>query len=380
MFKKYLSWLVIWIILTSCSTKEIVPERFHPRNDHEAYLHSLKQAGLNTTALGKDWVAVSKKPFEQEIDIKLPYQEAFVISDLKPDAHGYRFEAKKGQKILIDISIITADTTKLFADLFRVESDSLRAYKQVASADSTLILAFEPRRHAEYILRLQPELLRGGQFTITVETIPTLDFPVAGKDKNAIQSVFGDPRDGGKREHHGVDIFAKRHTPIIAPVDGRVRFVGTRGIGGEVVWLRDIKRGNSLYFAHLEEFRVKQYDRVKVGDTLGTVGNSGNARTTAPHLHFGIYRNGPVDPYPYIVAEHERAGIYEPDTSLLGKKVQFTNQVFLLNQMDKNTLITDTLQSDEEVEIVAVNHNYIRLKKAGGTFGFLTKNQVPQLN
>ncbi len=376
MLKRIGLWLSIAIGLGSCSIDEIVPERFYPRNDHEAYLHALKQAGLDATALGKEWVAASKRPFEEEINVKIPYQEAFIVSDLEPDAHGYRFEAKKGQKILVDISMITVDTTRLFVDLFRVESDSLSVYKHVASADSTLKLGFEPRKHADYILRLQPELLRGGQFTITIETIPTLDFPVIGKDENAIQSIFGDPRDGGKREHHGVDIFAKRHTPVIAPVDGSVRFVGTRGIGGEVVWLRDTKRGNSLYFAHLEEFRVKKYDKVKVGDTLGTVGNSGNARTTAPHLHFGIYKNGPIDPYPYIVAEHERVEVFEPDTALLGKKLRFTNRMVIYQEMDIKTLAVDTLQNNQEVEIVAVNHNYVRVEKPRNGSGFLTKSQV----
>lgn len=249
-------------------------------------------------------------------------------------------------------------------------------YKQVASADSTLQLGFEPRRDAEYILRLQPELLRGGQFTITIETVPTLEFPVAGKNKAAIQSVFGDPRDGGKREHHGVDIFAKRHTPVIAPVEARVRFVGTRGIGGEVVWLRDSKRGSSLYFAHLQEFKVKRGDKVLPGDTIGTVGNSGNARTTAPHLHFGIYRNGSVDPYPFIVPEFQRATHFEPDTILLGKSVQLDREKILKGAMTKTAALLDTLQALEEILIIAVNHDYVRVEKLDGTFGFLEKGEV----
>lgn len=368
--------LVAFTALLGCSSEEIVPERFYPRNDHEAYWHSLKQANLLSTALGKEWVKAKDRPFEEEIEVQLPYQEGFMISDLKPDAHGYRFKAKRGQKVLVDVSLISADTTRVFIDLFRVESDSLSIYKQVASADSTLQLGFEPRRTAEYILRLQPELLRGGQFTITIETVPTLDFPVAGKNKTAIQSVFGDPRDGGKREHHGVDIFARRHTPIIAPVEARVRFVGTRGIGGEVVWLRDMKRGTSLYFAHLQEFKVKRGDKVQPGDTIGTVGNSGNARTTAPHLHFGIYKNGPVDPYPFIVPDHKRAELFSPDTALIGKNLTLEKSLLLKSKMSKSSSPIDTLKVDQTIQIVAVNHNYVRVEKPDGTFGFLEKVEI----
>ncbi|MEM6524198.1 MAG: M23 family metallopeptidase [Bacteroidota bacterium] len=374
--KHLVLWLILLALISACSTEEIVPERFYPRNDHEAYWYSLKQANLLTTALGKEWLAAKERPFEEEIEVKLPYQEGFIISDLKPDAHGYRFEAKRGQKILVDIGLISEDTTKVFVDLFRVESDSLGLYKQVASADSTLQLGFEPRRNAEYILRLQPELLRGGQFTITIETVPTLEFPVVGKNKTAILSVFGDPRDGGKRIHHGVDIFAKRHTPIIAPVEARVRFVGTRGIGGEVIWLRDSKRGSSLYFAHLQDFKVKRGDKVQPGDTIGTVGNSGNARTTPPHLHFGIYKNGPVDPYPFIVPEYDRPDPFFPDTTLLGKTITIASSKFLKSAMSKNATPLDTLMLEDEIQIVAVNHDYVRVEKRDGAFGFLDKDEV----
>ncbi|MEQ9022655.1 MAG: M23 family metallopeptidase, partial [Pseudomonadales bacterium] len=166
--------------------------------------------------------------------------------------------------------------------------------------------------------------------------MPTLDFPVAGKDKRAIQSVFGDPRDGGRREHHGVDIFASRHTPILAPTKAEVRFVGVRGLGGKVVWLFDRERGTNLYFAHLQEQKVKRYQMVNPGDTIGTVGNTGNARYTPPHLHFGIYRNGPIDPYAFIVPEYARPKPIIPDTILLGKKIELTNDLILKSAMNFN--------------------------------------------
>jgi hypothetical protein len=69
-----------------------------------------------------------------------------------------------------------------------------------------------------------------------------------------------------------------------------------------VVFLADPERGHSLYYAHLDRQTVAAGQRVRAGDTVGFVGNTGNARTTAPHLHFGVYRagEGAVDPFPYV--------------------------------------------------------------------------------
>jgi murein DD-endopeptidase MepM/ murein hydrolase activator NlpD len=373
---KFLSLVVVFIVLASCSKKEIVPQRFYPRNDHEAYWYSLKQVNLLNTALGEDWIKASEKPFKNQIKVALPYQEVFAISDLKPDALGYRFDVKRGQRVIVDLDIIVQDTTRVFVDLFRVDNDSLDLFTQVASADSSFQLAFEPRTDGSYLLRLQPELLRGGDFTITIENVPSLKFPVAGKNKRAIQSFFGDPRDGGRRDHHGVDIFAKRHTPIIAPVEAEVRFVGTRGLGGKVVWLFDRKSGNNLYFAHLQEQTVSRYQKVVPGDTIGTVGNTGNARYTPPHLHFGIYRNGPIDPYNFIVPEFPKAGNFEPDTTLLGKQVVLSKDVLLKTEMKRDANNLDTLNANDQVEIVAVNHRYVRIKTEDGSPAFLRKMDV----
>jgi murein DD-endopeptidase MepM/ murein hydrolase activator NlpD len=118
----------------------------------------------------------------------------------------------------------------------------------------------------------------------------------------AVRSYFRDPRDAGRREHHGVDIFAPRDTPVVAAASGFVSSVGTNRLGGNVVWLWDPDRKQSHYYAHLSSQAVRIGQRVDAGDVVGYVGNTGNARTTPPHLHFGIYafREGPIDPLPFV--------------------------------------------------------------------------------
>src|SRR5690606_37952339 len=82
---------------------------------------------------------------------------------------------------------------------------------------------------------------------------------------------------------------------------GRITSVKEGGLGGKTVWMRPEGRNISLYYAHLDSQSVSIGQRVAEGDTVGFVGNTGNARTTPPHLHFGIYSmGGAVDPLPYV--------------------------------------------------------------------------------
>jgi hypothetical protein len=132
-----------------------------------------------------------------------------------------------------------------------------------------------------------------------------LPVPVAGVRPAALRDTWGGARSEGRR-HEGIDIFAPRGTPAIAATDGVVRSTTPSRLGGNLVWLRDDHARQSLYYAHLDTVLVVPGQRVRAGDTLGLVGNTGNARTTPPHLHFGIYARGPVDPYPFVYVPRAR--------------------------------------------------------------------------
>lgn len=141
-----------------------------------------------------------------------------------------------------------------------------------------------------------------GKRFIEKATLDTADmvFPVAGK-RSVIGSLWGAARDGGKRKHEGIDIFARKGTPVVAVADGVVVEAGNTTRGGKTVWLRSYSAEFYYYYAHLNEHFVKSGQSVKKGEYLGTVGNSGNAKLTPPHLHFGIYSyTGAVNPLPYV--------------------------------------------------------------------------------
>jgi murein DD-endopeptidase MepM/ murein hydrolase activator NlpD len=125
-------------------------------------------------------------------------------------------------------------------------------------------------------------------------------FPVGGKRSN-IGSFWDDERDGGKRRHRGIDIFAKKGTAVVAIEDGVITSRGNTKLGGKVLWLRPSGAWWRAYYAHLDEQLVNEGDFVRKGQVIGTVGNTGNARTTPAHLHFGIYTlTGALDPLPYV--------------------------------------------------------------------------------
>lgn len=130
-------------------------------------------------------------------------------------------------------------------------------------------------------------------------------FPVAGK----VNLVDGwhDKRVG--HLHQGNDIMAPRGAPVLAMADGTIFKTnptwhpGDSGLGGISVWLRDTN-GTTYYYAHLDSIAggIGPGVNVRVGQTIGYVGNTGNAYPGATHVHFEIHPNGggAIDPYPIL--------------------------------------------------------------------------------
>jgi len=143
------------------------------------------------------------------------------------------------------------------------------------------------------------------------ELPPHLLVPVAGIALADLRGSFGAHRQHGP--HEGIDIPAPAGTPVLAAADGVI--IGNRvsGIGGNVLWI--LGSGRRLYYyAHLREMAsgMRMGRRIEAGEVIGSVGNTGNAAGTMPHLHFAIYlvtndlypfRFGPMDPYAVLQRE-----------------------------------------------------------------------------
>ena len=104
----------------------------------------------------------------------------------------------------------------------------------------------------------------------------------------------------GKREfHEGMDIAAPYGTPVVATADGIVRFAGPAGSYGNVVFL-DHAQGFATAYGHNSTIRVHARQRVRRGDIIAYVGNTG--RTTGPHVHYEVHLDGVAsNPLKYAV-------------------------------------------------------------------------------
>jgi murein DD-endopeptidase MepM/ murein hydrolase activator NlpD len=146
-------------------------------------------------------------------------------------------------------------------------------------------------------LKVQPKLTAGHYV-----------FPVYGP--SSYVDTFGAAR-ADVSYHHGDDIFGQLGQPLLACADGTLFSVGYEKIGGNRLWLRD-SQGNEFYYAHLSAYAATTTNgaRVKAGQVIGFMGNTGDAEGTPVHLHFDIHPvsllylgyDGAVDPTAYLDA------------------------------------------------------------------------------
>jgi len=221
-------------------------------------------------------------------------------------------------------------------------------------------------------------LLRGGRYTLDIVVDASLGFPVAGRSNAAVQSLFGAEREGGRRSHEGVDIFAPRGTPVLAISSGYVARIDETNLGGKVIWVRDAHRNQAYYYAHLDQQLVSANTRVEAGDTLGLVGNTGNARSTPSHLHFGIYATRrAVDPYPYIQDMPDTPLELAADTSRLGSWARVTaSTAFLRYSPNPRSEKLGELPRHTALRVVAGSGSWYRVALPDGTGGFVLAHQI----
>lgn len=135
-----------------------------------------------------------------------------------------------------------------------------------------------------------------------LSAVPTM-LPVKGTRSDVyISGDYGwrtDPVNGKTRQfHEGLDICGPWKTPIVATGDGVVAGAGWDKDYGKCIRIRHAN-GLETFYAHLSEIDVKIGQRVKRGETIGLMGNSG--RSTGTHVHYCVYKNGRIqNPNDYI--------------------------------------------------------------------------------
>ncbi|WP_373518566.1 peptidoglycan DD-metalloendopeptidase family protein [Pricia sp.] len=290
--------LVLVLMVTACKQARRVADIIIQPTPRELYGRQFE----NDSTLFVPWENAFNEAMNDSLQIEMPYVEQGIFFEKNTIAYSYNLVLQRGEVFHVEVRMDSL-SSPVFVDLYEQTSDSLPKYDLTArNENGQRNLEKVIEKSGVYKVIVQAGIGATDHFQFELYSTPSYAFPVTGKNNEAIQSFWGADREGGRRSHKGVDIFADRGTPVVAVTDGRVSSTGERGLGGKQVWVKSGLLGNSLYYAHLDSILVKTGNRVQIGDTLGLVGNTGNARTTTPHLHFGIYEGyrGAIDPLPFI--------------------------------------------------------------------------------
>ena len=142
-----------------------------------------------------------------------------------------------------------------------------------------------------------------------------LAIPVAGIGADQLLDTYTQARAGGRRVHDAIDIMAPHGTPVLAAAPGVVeKLFLSKGGGGITAYIRSNDGRWIYYYAHLEEYApgLQEGQKVQRGERIGTVGSTGNASPSGPHLHFAIHQmaegedwhdGSPVNPYPLLAGK-----------------------------------------------------------------------------
>lgn len=161
------------------------------------------------------------------------------------------------------------------------------------------------------ILSFTPKTSAHASATPSVAAIsftPSLIVPVSGIAPRQLVDTFGASRSGG-RAHEGIDIMAKRGTPVRAAAPGVIAKLFTSKRGGTTLYQYDDSGQYVFYYAHLEGYaaNIAVGQHIEQGQVIAYVGSTGNA--TTPHLHFEIQRADgsgkwwkahAINPYPVL--------------------------------------------------------------------------------
>lgn len=367
--------VVVLALSVSCATGPLA-QLTRPPSPHEQYGNQLRTAGLDATALGQRWLNVGDEALRAPVEAALPFNESMYFAADTPTAVGYRFSLPRGRQLSIDVEVEGPSAARPFVDLYRSRDEGDLERVTSLAADATT-LTHEVEADETFVLRVQPELLQGGRFRLVSRTLSSLPFPVPSLSTRPVQSGFGAERDAGRRLHEGIDIFAAAGTPVIAVRPGLAR-PGTNRLGGNVVWLQDATSRRSYYYAHLDRAAMGGPSPVNTGDVVGYIGNTGNARTTGPHLHFGIYAGGALDPLPFVAADD---GVPAAATATLplGALARVAQTaVVLRGGIARDAPSAMPLPRDTLVTVTGAVNDVVRVVLPDGTSGYVGRRAVTQ--
>ena len=366
--KKLILFFSIYFVFYGCKEIQSISDKIFKPSARAVYSRDFRE----DHSLYKTWNHAFNEATKSRLTVGDPYVFQGNVTTISQSAFGYKLELEEGEKLLVDIQSET-DTSLFFIDFYQYKEGTVNLNKSFSADFGQRKFSIDIQESGWFQLIIQPAIGNNGPFQARMYTQPTYLFPVWGKENNAVKSFWGASRDGGRRSHEGVDVFADRGTPVVATTDGFISRTGNYGLGGKQVWLKDGLFGHSLYYAHLDSIIAKRAQRVEAGDTLGLVGNTGNAQTTPPHLHFGIYtRDGAVNPYPFI--QIKPVPVFQSfDVPELGRTRGVSN---LRLGPTTDSDIVNKLPGATELTVLAKSKNWLEVRAASGETGFIYESLV----
>jgi len=136
---------------------------------------------------------------------------------------------------------------------------------------------------------------------LQLATYPSI-WPTTGLETSAFGERI-DPFTGKRAFHYGIDVASGYGNPVVATADGYVmQLKRLDKIDGNMIILNHGMSGYTTLYCHLSRFNIKVGQRVKRGDVIGYVGNTGKA--LGPHVHYEVHFNGkPLNPWNFILEE-----------------------------------------------------------------------------
>lgn len=182
--------------------------------------------------LFKLWERQVQVALQDSLQIDLPYLEKGAFSPRSFFVYSYEISLNAGE--VLDLQVQTDSLKELvFIEFYEKKNDSLPIYEKLESSKfGQKDFHFESEKAGEYKLVIQPEIEANTPFSIKIGKNPAYLFPVTAAGNRNVQSYWGADRDGGARRHEGVDIFAKRGTPVVAATNGRIGYINRCPTGG----------------------------------------------------------------------------------------------------------------------------------------------------
>ena len=377
-FTESLLAVITLTFILSCNLK-VKNGLFAKKTDREKYEAKVLKDSGKLNAVVNAWLNAAEFSLNNPLNVGGNFFEKGRFYKNDSTATAYLIEIKRGQKINVALYKPTTQNFIVYMDLWEA-GDTLKNKMPVfiLSADTSLnTFEYAATKDEKLIVRFQQEIAAESDYEFEIKTGPVFQFPISPLVKSNIGSLWGDARDAGVRKHEGIDIFAAKKSQAVAVADGIISSVSENQLGGKVLFLRPTGMNYNVYYAHLDSQLVEEGQLVVKGQTIGLVGNTGNARTTTAHLHFGIYTmGGAVDPLLFVkkipAAKNNNAAFPLKSNFVTNKGTKLLNDI-----STKKTI--NVLAKNAPVKVHAVIDNYFKVVTADGMKGFVLKTDLKQI-